>query len=201
MVSEFALIPYVSELFVQVNGEKTNPVAMELTIRGESPYITDAIIFGAGRAQIGALIIPSELSADKSRIELLELIRPAIDLANIRAPSHSLLAMDHLIILPIDAPIPRADKGSFIRQKVYKRFQDEIEQLYQKMAGFVVTGDRKKLSSQDETILLVRGLVVRFASSRKIRISTDDQDLFDAGVDSLQSTRIRNAIQQVDDYL
>ncbi|KAG2119614.1 uncharacterized protein F5147DRAFT_795582 [Suillus discolor] len=56
-------------LVMVLTGEKTNPVPMELTLRS-SPYIADAIIFGAGRIQIGALILPTEIAKDCSASEL-----------------------------------------------------------------------------------------------------------------------------------
>lgn len=87
---------------------------MELTLKGESIWIKEAIVFGAGRLQTGALVVPSEAAHDKTHEEILGLIKPVIDIVNARAPSHSALSMECLIILPINADIPRADKGSFI---------------------------------------------------------------------------------------
>jgi hypothetical protein len=186
-----------------MNGEKTNPVPMELTLKGESPYISDAVIFGAGRTQVGALIVPSELASKANRVDFLSLIRPAIDRANEEAPSHSRLNLEALIILPPDAPIPCADKGSFIRQKTYKLYQREIEELYANLAGAgnpanSVHPNRTLVLTEEEALYAVRHIVHRLLQSDRddSRLS-DDQDLFEAGVDSIQGTRIRDALQRV----
>jgi len=113
---------------VQVTGEKVNPVPIELTLRGESPYVKDAIVFGVERTQTGALVILSDIVDPATpRDELVKLIAPAVELANSEAPTHSRLTEEMLVFLPADTVVPRADKGSFIRRKVYVSFKDIID--------------------------------------------------------------------------
>lgn len=69
----------LDDTLVQVLGEKTNPgtsfmllsfvhnlltnrtlVPIELAIRGNSPFVAEAIVFGAGRPQVGCLVLPSD---------------------------------------------------------------------------------------------------------------------------------------------
>lgn len=35
-------------------------VPIELAIRGNSPFVAEAIVFGAGRPQVGCLVLPSD---------------------------------------------------------------------------------------------------------------------------------------------
>ena len=112
-----------------VSGEKTNPVPIELTLRGKSPYIAEAIVFGAGKSHIGALILPTDLGANLDRKELYTKIAHVIDSANAEAPTHSQLMPEMLIFVPAGTTIPRADKASIIRPKVYKMFEDLIEEV------------------------------------------------------------------------
>jgi hypothetical protein len=114
--------------FLQVTGEKVNPVPIELTLKGESPYVKEAIVFGTERSQAGVLIILSDSVAPSTpRKQLIDLIKPALDLANSEAPAHSRLIEEMLVFLPASTVIPRADKGSFIRRKVYAEFAQQIE--------------------------------------------------------------------------
>lgn len=81
-----------------------------------SPHIVEAVVFGSGRPQCGALIVLAEgLDVSQPSAKLFELIKSAVSAANASAPSHSRLSPESLVFLPHDATIPRADKGSFIR--------------------------------------------------------------------------------------
>jgi hypothetical protein len=76
-------------------------VPIELAIRGNSPYVAEVIVFGAGRPQVGCLILPSELGKElaKDREAFLEKIWPVIEDANAQAPTHSRLLPDMVAIL------------------------------------------------------------------------------------------------------
>ncbi|KAI0931549.1 hypothetical protein AcV5_004990 [Taiwanofungus camphoratus] len=91
----------LDDTLVQVLGEKTNPVPIELAIRGNSPYVEEAIVFGAGRPQVGCLVLPSELGKDlsKDRNTFLEKIWPVVEEANAQAPTHSRLLPEMVHIL------------------------------------------------------------------------------------------------------
>lgn len=76
-------------------------VPIELAIRGNSPYVEEAIVFGAGRPQVGCLVLPSELGKDlsKDRNTFLEKIWPVVEEANAQAPTHSRLLPEMVHIL------------------------------------------------------------------------------------------------------
>jgi hypothetical protein len=76
-------------------------VPIELAIRGNSPYVAEAIIFGTGRPQVGCLILPSEFGKElsKNREAYLEKIWPVIEEANAQAPTHSQLLPEMVGIL------------------------------------------------------------------------------------------------------
>ncbi|KAN0090779.1 hypothetical protein V8E55_004345 [Tylopilus felleus] len=180
----YKYIGRIDDTLVMVNGEKTNPVPIELTLRS-SPYIADAIIFGTGRTQIGALILPSEASQHFLHDEFTRRIASIVALANADAPSHSQLSVETLVFLPYGTVIPRADKGSILRPKVYKEFEKMIKEVYKRLEGELESKD--KLRAEE-----VIGRTIEWP----IEGLEDDTDLFNFGLDSLQSTRIRNAIQR-----
>ncbi|KZO94102.1 acetyl-CoA synthetase-like protein [Calocera viscosa TUFC12733] len=194
----FKFVGRIDDTLVMVNGEKTNPVPIELTLR-QSPNISDAVVFGAGRAQTGALIILAEkLSSSAPRNELYKLVQPAVDLANSKAPSHSQLAPEALIYLPYETVLPKADKGSFLRPKVYVQFKNIIDKVYRALEGEEDEGiERILLSDLEHAKRLVSEAVFKTLNMAEAGPKLeDDMDLFALGLDSLQATRIRNSLQR-----
>ncbi|ORY46225.1 hypothetical protein BCR35DRAFT_356262 [Leucosporidium creatinivorum] len=186
----------IDDTLVLINGEKVNPVPIELTLRGTSPYITDSIIFGTSRTQIGALIILSPtVPTTLSRSEILSLLRPTIELANEASPSHARLSEEMLLILPAGTKVPRADKGSFIRRKVYAEFKDQIEGVYAAVEGEGGEEESKEeLGGQEEVERMLFELVKNVAGSEEGL--ERETDLFAFGLDSLMAGRIRNKVQR-----
>ncbi|KAG1862520.1 L-aminoadipate-semialdehyde dehydrogenase [Suillus subalutaceus] len=190
----YKFIGRIDDTLVMVNGEKTNPVPMELTLRS-SPYIADAIIFGAGRIQIGALILPSKIVKDCSPSELAKLVAPIVALANAEAPSHSQLVSEAIEFLPYGTVIPRADKGSIVRPRVYKEFEGVINEVYKRLEGDIDEDGKRRLTDEAEARTAIRDIISKTVD-RPIDNLEDDTDLFDFGLDSLQSSRIRNTIKR-----
>lgn len=100
------------------------------------------------------------------------------------------------MFLPYGTQIPRADKGSILRPKVYKEFEKVIEEVYKRLEGEVGSEGKTRVEGEGETRMVVREVIGR-TIERPMDGLEDDTDLFDFGLDSLQSTRIRNAIQRV----
>jgi hypothetical protein len=75
-------------------------VPIELVLKGTSPYILEAVVFGAGRAQTGCLVVPSDLGRDLKPAEMLAKVWPAVEAANAEAPTHSRLLPEMLVFLP-----------------------------------------------------------------------------------------------------
>ncbi|GJN93246.1 hypothetical protein Rhopal_006293-T1 [Rhodotorula paludigena] len=193
----YKFVGRVDDTLVLVTGEKVNPVPIELTLRGESPYIKDAIVFGVERSQTGALVILSDTVDPKTpRAELVKMVMPAVELGNSEAPTHSRLTEEMLVFLPSDTVVPRADKGSFIRRKVYVEFKDTIDKAYSDLEGG--SGGSRKVGSISDMRSYILDLVASVAKSAE-RLDLDT-DLFAFGLDSLAATRIRNALQREFDF-
>ncbi|KAG1808219.1 L-aminoadipate-semialdehyde dehydrogenase [Suillus subaureus] len=169
----YKFIGRIDDTLVMVNGEKTNPVPMELTLRS-SPYIADAT---------------------SSPSELVKLVAPIVALANAEAPSHSQLASEALEFLPYGTVIPRADKGSILRPRVYKEFEGVINEVYKRLEGDIDEDGKRRLTDEVEARTAIKDIISKTVD-RPIDNLEDDTDLFDFGLDSLQSSRIRNTIQR-----
>lgn len=178
------------DTLVHVNGEKTNPVPMENKIR-TSPWVSDALVFGAGKPQTGALIVLQE-GADTQGQDPHKLLWPTIQAANAEAPSHSRLLPEMVRLLPAGTPFVKADKMSLIRRKTVAAHQALIDEIYE---AYENGDESSKVILQDSLHArqVVRNLVCDCIETTKI---TDTQDIFDFGIDSITSERILSALRR-----
>lgn len=171
-----------------VNGEMFNPVTTEGTIRS-SKHVTEAVIFGAGRDVLGALIVPAAGLAEKSEDEQLELIWPIVQSACETVEAYARVSKDMIKLLPANCDYPRTDKGSIIRQAFYRTYEKDINEMYDRLE--TGSGDLQRLN-KEELKDFIRGLVTSvFAKTIELM---DDMDFFAIGLDSLQAIRIRSEI-------
>ncbi|KAJ7460644.1 L-aminoadipate-semialdehyde dehydrogenase [Mycena latifolia] len=191
----YKYIGRLDDTLVQTVGEKTNPVPMELCIRGNSPYVAEAIVFGAGRPQTGCLILPSELAKDLSDAEIMEKVWPVVEQANAQAPTHSRLLPDMIEILPYGTEIPIATKMSILRPACYSKFSDIINGIYQRFDQETDEGGKLKLSKPELEEFILNAIVKVLGPAKAANLDRK-VDLFAFGVDSLQGTRIRNVCQK-----
>ncbi|EPQ30075.1 uncharacterized protein PFL1_02192 [Pseudozyma flocculosa PF-1] len=181
------------DTLVHYNGEKTNPVPIELAIRS-SPLVADCLVFGAGRAQAGVLIIPSPAAhrEGQTELELRDSMLDAVAVANAEAPSHSRIVPEMIKVLPFGSKFTSADKGSLIRAKATQAFAAEIDQVYQDYDTGRVLGvddsDKVALESEQQALEIVAEVV-------GIDGAAPGDDLIALGLDSLGATRVRNTLQ------
>ncbi|TKY90272.1 hypothetical protein EX895_000270 [Sporisorium graminicola] len=210
----YKYIGRADDTLVHYNGEKTNPVPMELAIRA-SQYVADCLVFGAGRSQTGVLVVPSEVALQEARVqagsdadkeELLhqqmnELVWTAVEAGNKEAPSHSKIVPELVKLLPLGTKFPSADKGSVIRAKAVKAFEHEIDQVYADYeAGSSDATDTPKnaLHDLDTSITVAAHAVSEVTGTPAVELQTklNEADLIELGIDSLKAARIRNLLQK-----
>ncbi|KAF9880143.1 male sterility protein [Colletotrichum karsti] len=181
-------IARLDDTIALVNGEKFNPVHMEGTIRSNK-NITECVIFGVGRPSLGALIVPAATLAGKTEEEILEVVWPVVESASRNVEAYARVSKNMIKLLPYDCAYPRTDKGSVIRQAFYKRYAQDIDEVYDKAdAG---SGDLKKLSLPELKDFIRQGLLQTL--SKKVQLD-DDTDFFSLGLDSLQAIQMRSDI-------
>ncbi|KAL2415810.1 Non-canonical non-ribosomal peptide synthetase ascB [Exophiala dermatitidis] len=180
----------LDDTIVLMNGEKAIPIAMEQALR-HNKLVQEAVMFGAGKDQLGMIIIASELAADMSPEDLLDALWPTIEAENKAMPAYGQLAREMIKILPAGTPYPSTDKGTMIRQAFYRAFQSEIGEVYaqaeSRAAGTLVL-------SEPELRDYLRKKILELDNSLQESDLADDTDLFSLGIDSLQSTRLRASI-------
>ncbi|KAK5125717.1 hypothetical protein LTR85_011991 [Meristemomyces frigidus] len=172
-----------------VNGEKVLPIPIEGRIR-EDELVREAAIFGFQRTVPGVIIFKSERAADLPDEEFLEAVWPAVEAANIRAESFSRVPKELVMVKGADVIYPRTDKGTFIRAQLYQQFANDIDKVYQ---GFEhgQAGTLRLDIAELEAFLLDK-----FRKALGVPLPDAETDIFSAGVDSLQTTRMWRIIKQ-----
>jgi hypothetical protein len=182
----------LDDTIVLLNGEKANPTATEQAIR-ENSNVTEAIMFGNGKPQLGMMIIPSPATKGLSSQEILHRLQPVISAANALVPGYAQLSLEMMQVLPEGTEYPRTDKGTIIRQAFYRIFEKEIDEVYNASEASSEGG----LSlSELELRSFIRSELSRLLSLRDPEALRDDTDFFSIGVDSLQAIQLRGILSK-----
>ncbi|KAI8886999.1 acetyl-CoA synthetase-like protein [Backusella circina FSU 941] len=186
------------DILVMENGEKTNPVPMESTIR-QFPVIDQVAVIGHGRQCTAALICLNEDHAlDLSPDEMIAEVHEAINAANKDCPNFSKIVPQMVKILPLRKKLPTTDKGTVMRKKAEIFYKDIVEKLYKDF----MEGPSHTKPQDVSTWTMNRTkhyLAENIASVLQLPLSTFDDGskcLFDLGLDSLTCIQFRNRISE-----
>ena len=171
-----------------VNGEKVLPLPIEGRIR-QDRMVQEAAVFGIGRSVPGVIIFRSHDAKDMSDDEFFEAVWPAVEDANAKAESFSRVPKELVILVAADTEYPKTDKGTFIRAKIYDQFKEEIEIKYSDFENGCL-GDLTLEAPE-----LEKWLLSEFNKELGITLELDT-DFYQAGIDSLQSTRMWSSIKK-----
>ncbi|KAJ5668681.1 hypothetical protein N7462_009751 [Penicillium macrosclerotiorum] len=173
-----------------VNGEKVLPLPIEGYIK-QHPLIHEAVVVGLGKAAPGLLVLRAkdEEKTTLSDEAYLDEIWPTIEGANARAERFSQISRDLVAIISPTSKFPRTDKGSMIRAQVYSLYAELIDNIYTK-AERVEGGLRLGLSETQSLLMQLCRQELRAP------ISSEKEDFFAQGIDSLKAIHLRRLILQ-----
>lgn len=177
-----------------VNGEKVLPIPIEGAIR-QDELVREAVVFGIQRTVPGAILFRSqERGLELSDEEFLELVWPSVEKANLQAETFSRVPKELIVVKGADVLYPRTDKGTFIRAQVYQQFADDIAKAYEayEKGGGKDSGEGLRL----DVAGLEAWLLEKFRNDLHIPLRGAEVDIFSAGVDSLQTTRLWRSIKK-----
>lgn len=185
----------IDDLVVFSNGEKLNPTDIEIMISAH-PAVMSALVGGEGKFHSFLLIEPADFPTNQeAKLTLLDEIWPTVQSANESCPSFGRVMKDCILFTRPEKPVLRAAKGTVQRRATLQRYQDEIDIIY---------------DSPDLPKDLVRGLVngpedlngylrrIITAIIPQKEDLTDDADLFELGLESLQVIALS---KQINAYL
>ena len=182
---EVQIVGRNDDVIVLATGEKVLPNMAERILEQE-PSIRRAVMFGQGQAETGVLIEPAgEVDEEAFRRE----IEPVLQRANELLDGHARIASSAILIKPIDKPIPLSDKGVPQRNQVYADFEAEINEMYERL------GLDSVMEVGNDIRVSLRSMAQRcLPAHQKPNAWSDDDDLINLGMDSLQATQLRRIL-------
>ncbi|KAJ7067512.1 putative nonribosomal peptide synthetase [Mycena amicta] len=194
----YRIVGRLDDVLIMANGEKTVPGPME-EILNASPYITDAVMFGRGRNQVGVLIEPAHLvdsRDDKQLGDFRNLVWGVVEEANAIAPAFAKLYKEMILVTHSERPMVRTSKGTVMKKATIALYDPEITALRFRYDTIEASGNAASdiappaswtATELEPWLLAHAGLL----SGREITPATD---LFDQGFDSLNATFLRHRI-------
>lgn len=201
------------DIIVMLNGEKADPIPVEDAVK-VNPEVATAVAFGAGQEALGLVVIKSHSSATLPREEFVKAIGSSIDLGNSRVPAYARIARDMIIVKEAGTPFPATDKGTVIRSTFLKEMNGDIDRLYADRSASKLKSTGTGVPMSYSEVLAIISEIVKDELRSKIAQDTstsarraidemksvdelsNDADLFNLGVDSLQASNIRSRIQR-----
>lgn len=190
------------DTLVMVNGEKTNPVPMEASLR-QHPIIKQAAIIGQGKQLTAALIeLDKHYAFDYSPDEIIDEVNKAVNQMNTECPNHSMVLPQMVKILPFNKILPSTDKGTVQRKKAEQMYQDIIDKLYK---DFMEGPSKKQVNNNIDTTTWTTGQTQDFlitCTSEVLHLPKSefikdlDQSVFDLGLNSLTAIQLRNKLSE-----
>ncbi|KAF4620377.1 hypothetical protein D9613_000452 [Agrocybe pediades] len=196
------------DLIVLATGEKLRPTTLEKAA-SEFPAVKDALAFGDGRASLGLLVEVTEANekeyppTEEGKAKFLEAFQPYVERGNESTDSHGKISMDMIILTYSSVkPLLRTDKGSLARKANYAAFEEEIRVCYEKAELATSNADPlpvpKDQEGEQDLRKTLREFILSATHNKADFLSLpdgDQTDFFEVGLDSLQATRLRAAIQ------
>ena len=187
------------DIIVLSNGEKVLPVPIETTLKSDS-HVKGVMITGSGHFQPAALF---DLNEDppkdpQEKHNIVEILLSIISEANEHAPAHEKLDQDHTLFATPDKPVEYLGQGKIQRPRTYAKYKDDIDEMYRAAeAGEDHIGNSNiqslDVTSQKSVAAWLQLLIADL--SENIKELDFDQDMFEAGIDSLQVIKMTREIK------
>ncbi|PWN45585.1 acetyl-CoA synthetase-like protein [Ceraceosorus guamensis] len=182
---------------VLINGKKIASSPIENALKAIES-IKDAIVFGANRPILGALIVPAASTSSReasSEADFLSTLAPALSTINRKLPSHGKLTAEMLRV--VDAAtferLPKSSKGTLQRGMALTQLEAVIADTYDRFDKGEAPRRGPRVSLRGEQLRNWLRELVAEVTDHDIAL---EDDLYKSGMDSIMSARIRAALLQ-----
>ena len=210
---QYQILTRTDTLIVLSNGEKVNPEFAERLI-GEHPNVRGVLAFGDGEVAVGVVVelrgrggvvgheicphyphldVKGEAEVDAGESE--QGIFTYIDRANLLLDAHAQIPPELVVFTSEERkPLVRTDKGSVARKASHALCEPEIREAYERMGslGSVPGFAAHEFPMSSSALRKCLRKIVKEITD--ISLPQDDSDMFEAGLDSLQASRVQRAI-------
>ncbi|KAF8993181.1 hypothetical protein BDQ17DRAFT_1431885 [Cyathus striatus] len=185
-------------LIVHSTGEKTNPIPIEECLQ-QDERVAAAIMFGREQLQAGVIILPAEGNtfdtADIRKVnEYRDTIWDVVQQANMKAPAHSRIFKEMIIIASSNRPFDCTDKGYPKRHAILREYKKEVEKLYNDTDVEIIPDGYDMSIGDGSDLNTIKDFVRSVVSLTMSRTIGDNDNIFSCGADSLCAASIRTNI-------
>lgn len=184
------------------NGLKMDPTDIENTI-GTHQDVRGVLVAGDRRHRLCLIIELRDKaisSNDEEREEMLTRLWPTIEQANKMSSKFGRIPRELVLFAAREKPFLKASKGTIQRRLTIDAYAEEIEDLYAKAEGGLLTHGLPPLEALDQQSLTK---LLQYLYSDVLELEDDigiDEDIFARGVDSFGimtvSSRLKAALRQ-----
>lgn len=182
------------DIIVLRNGEKFNPIPLELEVQTH-PELKGALVIGNGRTRAAILIEPN---ADHVDPRLPDRIWPLIEKSNSLVAGQGRVSRAMIICASLDKPFTRTGKGTIVRTLTEQAYKDEIEQFYSSADGgldVMLEPIPTLVYNQAAVIQFLRQVLTSTSFSQGSTIR-EDENFYVNGLDSIQTIEITKALRR-----
>ncbi|KAG8992459.1 hypothetical protein FRB94_013915 [Tulasnella sp. JGI-2019a] len=198
----FRLVGRIDDQVMLSTGEKTNSGPIECIVC-TSTMIERAVVFGWGKTQNGILVQPTkdneiDLNDEGAVARFRSSVWDKVREANTFAPQHSHILKEMILVTSPNKPILLTAKNTVIRKAALALYEDEIEACYAAVDHSAEAARDIPVPTswnQEETSIFIRRIVAKVME--RDEPPTDEDDLFQNGLDSLRATYLRNSLLTV----
>ncbi|KAG9010812.1 hypothetical protein FRB94_009719 [Tulasnella sp. JGI-2019a] len=198
----FRVIGRIDDQVMLSTGDKTNSGPIERII-STSPLVKHSVVFGRGKPQNGILLQPTKGNEiDTNDKVAVARFRPAVwdkvEQANTFAPQHSYIFKEMILVASSDKLMPLTAKNTIVRKAALALYEPEIEACYAAMNNSAeAAGDIPVPTTwnDQDTSKFMRQIVAKVME--RDEPPSDEDDLFQNGLDSLKATYLRNSLVTV----
>ncbi|KAJ5085572.1 hypothetical protein N7532_010343 [Penicillium argentinense] len=179
------------DVIVLSNGEKFNPISMELIIEGH-PLVSRALVVGQSRFQAGLLIEPNPDSPELDSKLFIEEVWPTIQAANQTIAAHGRVMKSKIGFASKAKPFKMTPKGSTQRRAVLRDYENEIDAIYEAGLEDELKECLPEILDATGVATYICQIVSRVLEKSDVPI---EQDLYSLGLDSLMTIQIAKSLQ------
>lgn len=173
------------------SAEKLNPTTMEDTINSH-PQVLSALVAGHGKFQPCLLIESRSAPASENAKErMIEDIWPTVQRANQDCPAHGRIMKDFILLTSPEKPFPRSGKGTVQRMMALGLYKSQIDMLYEPGNTSEKHFSGPHVTAQGSLQESLRQIISKTTWLKEL---TYTNDLFEAGLDSVQVTALAKHI-------
>jgi nucleoside-diphosphate-sugar epimerase/acyl-CoA synthetase (AMP-forming)/AMP-acid ligase II len=180
------------DVIVLSNGEKFNPVTMELIIETH-PLVSRAVVVGQSKFQAGLLIEPHPELPEMDSNAFIEEIWPAVQAANQTIAAHGRVMKSKIGFASKAKPFKKTPKGTTQRRAVVRDYEKEINAIYEAELEDDLQDCLPETLDQNSIMEYTRQIIAHVLERADIPIS---QDLYSAGLDSLMTMQVAKVLQR-----